>query len=312
MKKGTHHDAPPPKRTSGEGPDVYLDVPILKVEEIHLDVENLEAHVSLNAAVLDLLHLSVGADVSLGKVDLEITGVDAQALLEVRLDNVADIVDRVLTTVDRNPEILQRIGRGLESVVRDVGAGAGQAVGDLGTGVAGAVEDVGRGAGGAVENVGRGAGGALKDVGRGAGGALEDVGDDVGGALEGVSESVRGEVGGLGRGTGGAVRDVAGGVGETVRSVGETTPPASGRPPPREAEGGRPRWRREARRHPRSGRPAEGPVAGGDEGAETTALQGALRETEESVRELGRALLQAASKRTRAPARPPRRGEERP
>ncbi|GLY86277.1 hypothetical protein [Actinoallomurus iriomotensis] len=311
MKKGTHHDAPPPKRASGEGPDVYLDVPILKVEEIHLDVENLEAHVSLNAAVLDLLHLSVGADVSLGKVDLEITGVDAQALLEVRLDNVADIVDRVLTTVDRNPEILQQIGRGLESVVRDVGAGAGQAVGDLGTGVAGAVEDVGRGAGGAVENVGRGAGGALKDVGRGAGGALEDVGSDVGGALEGVSESVRGEVDELARGTGGAVRDVTGGVGETVRSVGETTPRVSGRPP-REAEGGTPRRGREARR-PRSGDPAEVGPAPGAVGPETTALQGVLRETEESVRELGRALLQAASKRrTRAPARTPRRKDERP
>jgi hypothetical protein len=33
VKKGTYRDAPPPKRTSGEGPDVYLDVPILKVEE---------------------------------------------------------------------------------------------------------------------------------------------------------------------------------------------------------------------------------------------------------------------------------------
>jgi hypothetical protein len=217
-------------------------------------VENLEAHVSLDAAVLDLLRLNVGADVSLGKVNLEITGVEAQAILEVRLDNVADIVDRVLTTIDRNPEILQNIGRGLESAVRDVG---------------GAVEDVGEGAGGTVGEVGRG--------------------------------------------TGGAVRNAAGAAGETVRSVGESAPAAEGLA--REAGGGTPRREREARRRPRAGHPAEtepAPRVGPDEGAETTALHGALRETEESVRELGRALLQAASKRTRSPARGPRRGEDRP
>jgi hypothetical protein len=295
VKKGTHGDAPPPKRASGEGPDVYLDVPILKVDEIHLEVENLEAHVSLDAAVLDLLRLNVGADVSLGKVDLEITGVEAQAILEVRLDNVADIVDRVLTTIDRNPEILQRIGRGLESAVRDVGGGAGRAVGDLGTGVAGAVEDVGEGARGAVDQLGRGARGAVDQLGRGAGGAVQDVA----GTVENVGE-----------GAGGAVRDVAGTAGETARSVGESTP-AEG--PAREAGGGTPRRGREARRRPGSGHPAEtepAPGAGGDEG--TTALHGALRETEESVRELGRALLQAASKRTRTPARGPRREDERP
>jgi hypothetical protein len=306
VKKGTHGDAPPPKRASGEGPDVYLDVPILKVDEIHLEVENLEAHVSLDAAVLDLLRLNVGADVSLGKVDLEITGVEAQAILEVRLDNVADIVDRVLTTIDRNPEILQRIGRGLESAVRDVGGGAGRAVGDLGTGVAGAVEDVGEGARGAVDQLGRGARGAVDQLGRGAGGAVQDVA----GTVENVGEGARGAVDQLGRGAGSAVRDVAGTAGETARSVGESTP-AEG--PAREAGGGTPRRGREARRRPGSGHPAEtepAPGAGGDEG--TTALHGALRETEESVRELGRALLQAASKRTRTPARSPRREDERP
>ncbi|GAA4510134.1 hypothetical protein GCM10023191_072340 [Actinoallomurus oryzae] len=342
VKKGTYRDGPPPKRAASEGPDVYLDVPILKVDEIHLDVENLEAHVSLDAAVLDLLRLNVGADVSLGKVNLEITGVEAQAILEVRLDNVADIVDRVLTTIDRNPEILQNIGRGLESAVRDVGGGAGRAVGDLGTGVAGAVEDVGAGAGGALEDVGKGAGGALEDVGkgvggtvedvgRGAGGALGDVGKGVGGAVEDVGEGAGGTVGEVGRGTGGAVRNAAGAAGEvgrgtggavqnaagaageTVRSVGESAPAAEGLA--RDAGGGTPRREREARRRPRAGHPAEtepAPRVGPDEGAETTALHGALRETEESVRELGRALLQAASKRTRTPARGPRRGEDRP
>ncbi|MFD0537035.1 thioesterase [Actinomadura luteofluorescens] len=116
------------------------------MEEISLEVENLEAHVSLVAEVLDLLKLNVGADVFLGRVKLEIKGVEAEAELQVRLDNVAIIVDRVLTTLDRNPEILQHIGRGLESAVSDIGSGTGSAVGEVGKGARGAVEDVGRGA----------------------------------------------------------------------------------------------------------------------------------------------------------------------
>ncbi|MEV4048473.1 hypothetical protein AB0J75_36735, partial [Streptomyces sp. NPDC049744] len=114
---------PPEER----GPDVFLDVPQLKVDELNLDVENLRARVSLQAEVLDLLKLNVGADVALGQVHLDISGVEAQAQLEVRLDNVALIINRVLTTLDRNPQILDELARGVGSAARDVGRGAGHA-----------------------------------------------------------------------------------------------------------------------------------------------------------------------------------------
>src|SRR5215203_5738334 len=52
---------------------------------------------------------SVGADVQLGGVHLEIKGVEAQALLKVRLDKVAEIINRMLATIDRNPEIVDQI-----------------------------------------------------------------------------------------------------------------------------------------------------------------------------------------------------------
>jgi hypothetical protein len=90
-------------------PDVLLDVPQLRVEEIILEVEDLRAHVSVQADVLNLLRLSVGADVQLGGVHLEIKGVEAQALLKVRLDKVAEIINRVLATIDRNPKIIDQI-----------------------------------------------------------------------------------------------------------------------------------------------------------------------------------------------------------
>jgi len=226
-------------------PDVLLDVPVLKVEEINLEVEDLRARVSLQAEVLDLLKLNVGADVTLGRVGLEIKGVEAQALLKVRLDNVARILDRVLTTIDRNPQILENITKAVGSAVEDVGEGAGeaveeigggarQAVGELGRGAGSAVEDVGKGAGSAVEDVGEGAGSAVEDVGEGAGSAVEDVGESAGEAVEEAGETAKsagagagraaGETGKAAKGAGKAAGETAGGA---TKAAGKTTSKAS-------------------------------------------------------------------------------------
>jgi hypothetical protein len=187
-------------------PDVIVDVPIVKVDEIHFELDDLEARVALHAKVLDLVELNVGVMAKLGKVELNIKGVEAQALLRARLDHVTAIIDRVLTTLDRNPELLESIGKSLESVgegagegVGQIGKGAGSAVEDVGEGAEGAVKDVGEGAGGAVKDVGKGAGGAVEDVGEGAGGAVKDVGEGAGGAVENVGEGAGDAVGGLGQ-----------------------------------------------------------------------------------------------------------------
>ncbi|MGV9845033.1 hypothetical protein [Streptomyces sp. NA02536] len=213
----------------GADPDVYLDVPVLKVDEIDLDVENLRAHVSLQTEVLDLLRLNVGADVSLGRVHLGISGVEAQAQLKVRLDNVAMIINRVLTTLDRNPELLRDLTRGIGSAVQDVGGGAGQAVGELGTGAGRAVEDVGQGAGRAVEDVGEGARRAVEDVGEGAGRAVEGVGQGAGAAVDEVGRGARSVAEDVGQGAGTAVEEVGGDVGRVVEDAGgEVSRTASG------------------------------------------------------------------------------------
>src|SRR5919107_2155941 len=130
-------------------PDVIADVPVVKVDEIHFELDDLLARVSLHAEVLDLVKLSVGVHVELGKVELNIKGVEAQALMRARLDHVTAIIDRVLTTLDRNPEVLQSIGRTLEPV----GEGAGKAVGEVGEGANKAVGQIGEGAGSAVEGL---------------------------------------------------------------------------------------------------------------------------------------------------------------
>ena len=108
---------------NGKIPDVLLDVPVVKVDEINFELNDLRAKVNLFAKVLDLVELSVGVDAYLGRVKLVIKGVEAQALLKVRLDNVTAIIDRVLTTIDRNPQIVEKLVESVGSAVEDVGQG---------------------------------------------------------------------------------------------------------------------------------------------------------------------------------------------
>jgi YD repeat-containing protein len=109
-------------------PDVFLDVPNLRVEEITLEVQNLQARLSLDARLANLLSLSAGADVSIDRVNLRIRGVQAQARLIVRLDNVAAIIERTLATIDQNPEILVRLLQSVDNTVNTVGGVANQAL----------------------------------------------------------------------------------------------------------------------------------------------------------------------------------------
>ena len=65
-------------------PDVFMDVPKVQVEEIYMDVEGLDAHLSLRTKLANLVQLVAGVHVHVGKVELDIKGVEAEALLKVR------------------------------------------------------------------------------------------------------------------------------------------------------------------------------------------------------------------------------------
>jgi hypothetical protein len=213
----------------GAEPDVLLDVPVVKVDSIHLELDDLDAHVALKAQVLDLVTLNVGVDVHLGKVRLDIKGVEAQALLKVRLDHVVAVVDRVLTTIDRNPELVKSLGKAVE----DVGSGAGHTLGETGE----AVDEIGEGAGQAVDDVGQGAGQAVGEVGAGAGEAVGQIG-----------EGARQAAGDVGQGAGqavGSLDQVVGGVGQAAGQLGDGAGQAVGQLAqgaggPGEASGGSP------------------------------------------------------------------------
>ncbi|GLZ09399.1 hypothetical protein Acsp03_68650 [Actinomadura sp. NBRC 104412] len=223
---------PPDKRAGADGePDAYLDVPSLKVDQLCLDVEDLRAYVALIAEVVGLVKVNAGADARMGKTKLEIRGVEAQAQLRIRLDNVAFVIDRTLTTLDRNPEIVRHLGEALESATKDIGT----AVGELGEATKGITQAAGKGTDEASENLSGVSTKPPRDQGEV---ACEDTG-----RLEekGAPEEEGAE--------------------ETGR-------------PPESAE-----------------KQDEGEEAAGQEQPETSPMQDAVNQTEESVRDLGRALL---------------------
>jgi hypothetical protein len=101
---------PPEDRGESYGdPDVLLDVPSLNVEEIDLEVEDLRARVSFQAELADLVKINVGLDVELGKVNLQIKGVEAELQLKARLDNVRAIFSEVLETLQDDPQFFRDV-----------------------------------------------------------------------------------------------------------------------------------------------------------------------------------------------------------
>lgn len=88
-------------------PDVLLDVPKVHVEELSLEVDDLKARVALQTRLADLLDIEVGLDVSLSKVKLETKGVEAEAQLKARLENVHSMIERTLSSVDANPGLIK-------------------------------------------------------------------------------------------------------------------------------------------------------------------------------------------------------------
>ena len=104
--------------------DVVLEVPELAVDSIGLTVQDVRAHVALDANAMNLVQVTAGVDVGIKQVQLGIVGVLAEAYLYVDLDNVAKIVNRVVQTLDRNPAILTQVLKTVDTAVTAVTTGS--------------------------------------------------------------------------------------------------------------------------------------------------------------------------------------------
>jgi YD repeat-containing protein len=171
--------------SGGQQPDVLLDIPNLSVESITLEVDNLQAHIALDARLGSILRLTAGADASIDKVKLDIKGVQATATLVVRLDNVKSIIERTLQTVDSNPQLVAGLLNTVDNTVNTVGGVANNAVGTVG-GIAtsalrtGQVLDLARSGLTVVNQTVNGSGQTVRQVRDSAGRLLEVVTDTAG------------------------------------------------------------------------------------------------------------------------------------
>jgi hypothetical protein len=165
----------PMGRAPSDEPDVFIDVPKLQVGKLEIDVERLQAHLALRAQVANLVALVAGAHAEVDKVKILIEDVDVAALLKVRLHNTYNILDRTLTTIDENPEIVL-------GLVDTVGAAVEQ-VGEIGTEAAKP--------GGALSELTSGVGDTVGKLGGSLGDTVGTLGDSLGGTLASVTDKVK-------------------------------------------------------------------------------------------------------------------------
>lgn len=183
--------------------DVYVDAPVVKVDEIKFELDDFRAHLALLAEAGHFVQVNAGVGVRLGKVELDIQGVETQALMEVRLHYLSRILERVLTSLDRNPDLLRSVGDALGDVgggAHDLLTDAGDTVKSAGKGAQSAVQDVGQGAGKGVAGLGQGAQQGVQGIGQGAQQGVEGVGQ---GAQQGVENLASGGQQGDGSGQSG-------------------------------------------------------------------------------------------------------------
>ena len=131
-----------------------------------------EAHLALRAEVANLVNLVAGVHVGIDEVKIDLKDVDAQAMLKVRLENTYNILDRTLTTLDENPEIVQGLLETADTALQESG-------------------DIGKQAikpGGAVSQIGGGLGDTLGEVGQGLSGTRAASATDLGHRRQGEPE----------------------------------------------------------------------------------------------------------------------------
>lgn len=146
-------------RPPADEPDVYVYVPKVKVGELCIDVERLDAHLALRAEVANLVNLVAGVHVGVDKVKIDIKDVEAECELKVRLENTYNILDRTLSTLDENPEMVERLLDTADNAVDETGQ-----IGKQATGPGGALSELGSGLGDSLGNLTGSIGDSLSGV----------------------------------------------------------------------------------------------------------------------------------------------------
>jgi hypothetical protein len=105
-------ELPQERGDSAERADVVLNVPHLSVEKLRVEVDTLDAHLSLDGSVANLVRINAGLEVHAKDVRVLLCGVQTDVDLRVRLDNIARIITRALQSLDKNPGLLRELDAG--------------------------------------------------------------------------------------------------------------------------------------------------------------------------------------------------------
>ena len=146
-------------RPPADEPDVYVFVPEVHVGKLEIDVERLDAHLALRTEVANLVNLAAGVHVGVDKVRIKLEDVNAECELKVRLENTYNILDRTLTTLDENPEIVKGLLETANSAVETTGK-----VGEEATKPGGAVSELTSGVGDTLGQLGSSIGDGLSSI----------------------------------------------------------------------------------------------------------------------------------------------------
>ncbi|MEU8214021.1 hypothetical protein AB0B85_33005 [Micromonospora sp. NPDC049044] len=166
-------------------PDVVLQIPQVKVEQVYVEVDDLDASVSLRARLGSLLQLDVGVQAHLGTVKVDIKGVEAEVMLEVRLDELRGILDSALRTIERNPQIIESLAKTVDNTVNQVGQTAQEALGPdgpLSQTLQQTTQQVGQELGHATQQLGQSTQQIAQSSGTVAGGSMGGLGGVLGGS----------------------------------------------------------------------------------------------------------------------------------
>jgi hypothetical protein len=113
-----------PQNPDQDGHDIKFEVPSLKVGSVNLEVDKLDASISVKAKLSEFINIEIGTNVHLENVKLEVKEVEAETTLTARLNRIESIMLSALETLQHHPELI----RIQENIASESGKDTGKAV----------------------------------------------------------------------------------------------------------------------------------------------------------------------------------------
>ena len=108
--KSARAESPAQSRSAQTSPpDILVEVPKLNLDSLSLVIDSLDARLFLNARIANLVQVTAQADITIDSLALNLAGLDAEALVAVRLDNLTQILIQLLATLQKNPELAEKL-----------------------------------------------------------------------------------------------------------------------------------------------------------------------------------------------------------